>query len=190
MFDKIRERIRQIILDNSKSTFETFIATDSNIFSISQDNIIDVTNITVNGISIGNAYSLDGNNVTLESGTFSTNDVVIIYFDYTKWSDSELDSYILSTLTYLDSYTYPISFIAESGNLNIYPIPNRKEQSLISLIASILIQPNFSQYQTSSVNVRYPRTMTKEERIEKLISKFKFSKEGISGIIDMLGSET
>ena len=191
MFQKIRNKIRNIIQDNSKSSFETFIIEDGLSLPIAQDNVLSITNVTVQGTTIGSAYSYDSENkiVTLESGTATTNDVAVVYFTYTKYSNTELDGFILSALSYLDIFTYPTSFLAESGNTDLVPIPSIKEQNLIAMVASILIKPDFNQYQTSSVNVKYPRTMTKEKRIEDLIAKFKFSKVGITGTIDLDGED-
>jgi hypothetical protein len=191
MFQKIRNKIRNIIQDNSKSSFETFIIEDGLSLPIAQDNVLSITNVTVQGTTIGSAYSYDSENkiVTLESGMATTNDVVVVYFTYTKYSNTELDGFILSALSYLDIFTYPTSFLAESGNTDLVPIPSIKEQNLIAMVASILIKPDFNQYQTSSVNVKYPRTMTKEKRIEDLIAKFKFSKVGITGTIDLDGED-
>jgi len=192
MINKILSKIRSIIQGSSKSTYESFTATSSKTFPVAQDNVEEITQITVNGTAITESdYSYDENSqtVTINAGKVSSGDVVIIYFDYTRYSDTELIDYIESALIYMDSYSYPIHFDIGSGDTEIFPIPKQKEQNLISMIASIIIQPDFSEYRTSSVVVRYPRQLDKENRIERLIAHFKMSREGISGVIDMLGSD-
>ena len=193
MFLKLRTKIRNILQDLSKSSFESFTATASKTFTLAQDNVEKITEITVSGTSImesGDNYSYEENSqtVTIDADSVAVNNIVIIYFNYQKYSDSELDSYILSALTYLDAYSYPINFCASSGNIDIYPTPKQKEQNLISMIASIIIKPDWNSYRTSSVSVNYPNRLSKEEKIEQLISRFKFSREGITGIIELDGS--
>ena len=188
MFARIRKKIRNVLQDNSRSTFETFTATDSLSFDIAQENVMGVTSVTVNGTStIG--YSYANQKVDIESGGCSANDIVIVYYSYHRWSDTELDSYILSALYYLDCYSYPKSFVAESGNSGIFPIPTKPEQNLIAAIASILINPNMSSYRTSSVYISYPNKVSKEEKIEKLIARFKMDREGIGDVIEEDGED-
>jgi hypothetical protein len=188
MFARIRQKIRNVLQDNSRSTFETFTATDSLSFDIAQENVIQVTSVTVNGTAILD-YSYANQKVDIESGGCSANDVVIVYYSYHRWSDTELDGYILSALYTLDCYSYPKSFVAESGNDEIYPIPTKPEQNLIATIASILINPNMSSYRTSSVSISYPNKISKEEKIEKLIARFKMDKLGIGDIIEEEGED-
>jgi hypothetical protein len=55
------------------------------------------------------------------------------------------------------------------------------------MIVSVLIKPDWSQYRTATVSIVYPRTMEKDIKIERLISKFKMSKMGIVGTINLTG---
>jgi hypothetical protein len=70
-----------------------------------------------------------------------------------------------------DDKDYELEY--ESGNVgNIVPTPDNRTTDLVALVASILIKPGYSQYNLPNLKVVYPEKMTKEERIEKLISKF------------------
>lgn len=190
MIAKLLTKLRAILQDSSQSTLESFTATASRTFAIAQDNVEEITEITVNGTAIASTvydYDDSSQTVTIDEGSVAATDVVIIYFDFNKYSDTVLTDYLRSALIFMDVYTYPISFIISSGDVEIYPIPKVKEQSLIAIIASILVKPNYSEYRTSSILVKIPIKLTKEERIEKLISMFKFSKTGCSGIIELRG---
>jgi len=190
MITKLLTKLRVILQDNSQSSFESFTATASRTFTITQDNVVEITEVTVAGTAIASSeysYNSGSQTITIDEGKVSVNDSVIIYFDYTKYSDTVLTDYLRSALSYMDVYTYPISFIIESNDGDVFPIPNVKEQNLISMVASILVKPDYSEYRTSTILIRYPRTKTKEEKIEQLISRFKFSKEGYSGVIELFG---
>jgi hypothetical protein len=189
MLSQINTNIRAILQDSSKTGTETFIASGST-FTISQPNADTVINILVNGNALESGdFSYDSTSqiVTIESGSVVTGNAVIIIYTYTKYSDTELNDYIRSALVYMDVYTYPIHFDIGSGNIEIYPIPLPKEQSLIAMIVSVLIKPDWSQYRTATVSIVYPRTMEKDIKIERLISKFKMSKMGIVGTINLTG---
>ena len=65
---------------------------------------------------------------------------------------------------------------------SIHPNPDNKTEDLIAIIASILINPNYSEYRLPNRTVRYPRTMDKETKIQKIVSRFQMGL-GISEII-------
>jgi len=190
MIAKLLTKLRAILQDSSQSSLESFTATNSKTFTIAQDNVEEITEITVNGTAIASAvydYEDSSQTVTIDEGSVAATDVVIIYFDYTKYSDTVLIDYLRAALSFMDVYIYPISFLFFCNDGDIFPIPKVKEQSLIIIIASILIKPNYSEYRTSSILVKTPVKLSKEERIEKLISMFKFSKIGCTGVIELRG---
>jgi hypothetical protein len=179
-------KLRTVIQDNSKNKFETFIASGTT-FTIAQENVEEVTSVTVNGNSSGINYSYekDSQTVIIADNDVSDGDSVVIYFNYTKYSDTELGNYIEASLFWMDVYNYSTHFEIGSGD-EIEPEPTSEEKNLIIIVASILIAPDWNSYKTATVQINYSRTMTKDEKIEKIISKFMFSREGFADILNLV----
>jgi hypothetical protein len=176
MLDPIRTKIRALVVDNSKSGFQTFIYTTTPIFTIAQTNIT-IVKVLLDGIETDDyTFDEDTNKITVTASALDTSSVIEADFTYTKYSDTELDGYIRSALVFISVYCYDdkdYEIEYETGNVgNIIPTPDNRTTDLISLVASILIKPGYSQYNLPNIKVVYPEKMTKEERIEKLISKF------------------
>ncbi len=191
MVTQIIAKIRAVLQDNSLTSFESYSAS-GNSFVIAQENATAVNSVTVAGTTISSGeydYDISSQTVTIDSGSVATGDAVIINFSYYKYSDDELINYIKTAIIYMGDYNYNPIFEVTSGEEDIYPIPDKKEQNLIATIVGILINPDWSSYRTSSIQVVYPNKMTKDEKIEKLVSRFKRTAEGIGGIINLAGNE-
>jgi hypothetical protein len=176
MLDSIREKIRALVVDTEKSGFQTFVYKTTPIFTIAQPNV-EIAKVLLNGVETAD-YEFDvvTNKIEITSSALTTSDVIEVDYTYTKYSDTELDGYIRSALVFIsvhcyDDKDYELEY--ESGNVgNIVPTPDNRTTDLVALVASILIKPGYSQYNLPNLKVVYPEKMTKEERIEKLISKF------------------
>lgn len=192
MITQIITKCRAVLQDIEKTGVETYEAS-GDTFVISQENANEITSISVDGSAISSSdysYDVSSQTVEIESGHVATGDVVIISYNYTKYSDDELINYIKTALIYLSDYLYTPNaaesgeiFEVESGDEDIAPIPIAKEQNLIGTIVGILINPEWSVYRTSSIQVTYPNKFTKEEKIEKLIARFKTDRAGIAGVV-------
>jgi hypothetical protein len=176
MLDAIRQKIRALVVDNEKSGFQTFLYATTSIFTIAQTNIT-IVKVLLNGSETTDyTFDVDTNKIEITASGLITSDVIEVDYTYTKYSDTELDGYIRSALVFIsvhcyDDKDYELEY--ESGNVgNIVPTPDNRTTDLIALVASILIKPGYSQYNLPNLKVVYPEKMTKEERIEKLISKF------------------
>jgi len=176
MLDSIRTKIRSLVADFATSGFETFVYTTSNIFTIAQNNIT-ISQVLLDGeVTTDYSYDSTTNKITITASGLDTSSVIEVDFNYYKYSETELDGYIRSALVFISVYSFePRDFELEyeSGNVGVIsPTPDNQTTDLVSLIASILIKPDHSQYNLPNLKVTYPRKMQKEERIEKLISKF------------------
>ena len=183
MITAIRNKIKALVSDFANSSEEAFVYTTSSIFTIAQDNIT-ISTVAVNGVTAGVTYTYSSttNKVTVTSA-LSTGDVILVSYTYYKYSSAELDEYIRAALVFISVYSYEDSdYELESGDV-ISPTPDNKTTDEIALIASILINPDWTSYKLPNVSVVYPRKMPKEERIEKLIGKYN-SGLGISDRID------
>ena len=184
MLSGMRTKIRSLVEDIPvKKDIETFEYENSSIFTLSEPNIATLTKITKNGVELGSGdYSFDSdtNELTI-SVALSSGDIIIVKYTYNKYSDTELDSYIRAALVWLSTFTYPSSDFELETNY-IVPTPDNSMLDLIVLIASILISPNYSEYSLPNVRVKYPRTWSKQEKIERLINRYTFGR----GVIDII----
>ena len=183
MVTKIRQKIRALVSDFSLSGAETFTYATSSIFTIAQDNIT-ISEVTVNGDTSGITYTFSSttNKVTISS-TLSSNDVIEVDYTYNKYSNSELDEYIRAALVWISIFSpYTDDFEIESGNI-IVPTPDNRMCDLVSIIASILINPDYNQYKLPTMNVIYGGRIPKEDKIEKLLAKYNFGL-GVAELIE------
>lgn len=176
-FENLIEKVRALVEDFSKTDYEVFTYTTSKIFTIAEDNIT-ITKVLINGESIddnsGQDYSFDSdtNKITIIAD-LSTDDIIEVDFSFNKYSTSELTEYIRAALVWLSIYSYCDDDF-ELEDENFFPTPSNAELDLIAIIASIIIKPNYSQYDLpGGAKVRYPKNITKEQKIEKIINRFK-----------------
>jgi len=174
MLSNIRTKIRSLIEDLTKSDFETFTYTNSSDFILAESNIVSIVEVSKNGSALGSGeYSYNSSTNELEIiASLSSGDIIIVKYDYYKYSDTELNEFARASLVWISIYSHESETDYEIEDTNIYPTPSNKTMDLISLIASILIKPDWSDYRLPNLTVRYPRTMAKEERIEKLVTRF------------------
>jgi len=170
MLEEIRTKVRALIEDFSKKDFEVFEYTSVNIFTIAQSNIT-ITQVLLNGI-VTSDYTFDSttNKITMTGSGIASTDKIEVDYTYNEYSDSEITEYVRAALVWISIFSY------NEGDyeieIDIYPTPSNETEDLISLIASILIKPDYSEKRLPNLTVKYPRTMTKEEVIEKLIIRF------------------
>lgn len=190
MVSEIRTKIRALVEDLSKSGFEVFSYTTSNIFTIAQTNIV-ISKVLKNGVELDvTEYTFDETTnkitVTPESGNaLESGDIVEVDFTYYKYSDTELNGFVRASLVWISVFAYDnadYELEEESGTDYITPTPDNRTTDLIALISSILIKPDYTQYKLPNVTVIYNGKMPKEQRIEKLIGKFQMGL-GVGDII-------
>ena len=171
--ETLRTKIRALVMDLSKSGVETFTYTTSSIFTLAESNISTITKVLKNGVELGTGdYSYDSTTNKIEiTASLINNDIIEVDYTYYKYSDTELTEYIRASLVWLSIFdASERDFEIESND--IYPTPDNQTLDLTAIIASILIQPNWSEYRLPNLTVRYPRSLSKEEKIEKLINRF------------------
>jgi len=190
MITIIITKIRALIFDLAKPDTEAFTYESSDIFTIAESNVASITSVKKNGVALGTGeYSFNSttNEVTLTLATGSeaeANDIIEIKYTYYKYSDTELTGYITACLVWISNYSYGSTSDYELEEGEIFPTPNNKTTDLISLISSILIKPNYSEYRLPNVIVRYPRTVDKDDKIKKIITRFQES-IGINDVLEL-----
>ncbi|KKN22911.1 hypothetical protein LCGC14_0910210 [marine sediment metagenome] len=184
MLDKIKIKIRSLIGDWSKSDAELFTYTSYSYFTLAELNVSSITEVTKNGVVVSpNDYTWDEdtNRVTI-TASLTSGDKIIITYVYNKYSNSELIEFIRASLVFI-SMESKCEKDFELETDEIHPTPSNRDTDLISLVASILINPSYSEYRIPNrVTVKYPRTMTKEKRIQNLIKRYLTS----TGEVDVL----
>ena len=185
LITELRLKTRALSEDLSKKQTETFAYTSGDkVFTLQEENANSITSITKNGVALESgtySFDTDTNELTI-SATLASGDVIVVKYVYYKYSDSEIDEYIRASLTWISIYSHcdtDFEFELE----DIFPTPSSTEEDLISIISSILIRPNYSEYKLPNLTVKYPRTMDKETKIQRLVEKF-YIGLGINGILE------
>lgn len=177
MLDIIRTKVRALVEDfaNVKKDFETFEYTTSKIFTLSESNISSITKVLKNGLELGSGqYSYDSTTNKIEIvPSLTQGDIIEVDYVFSKYSDTELDEYIRASLVWISiNNSCGKDFELETDISEVVPTPTNRELDLIALIAAIIIKPNYSIYRLPNLTVRYPRTMNKEDKIQRIISRF------------------
>jgi len=185
MLSEIRTKIRALISDLSKSDIEVFsYSSGDQIFILAEENISSIIKVEKNGVELGSGtYSYDSttNELTIIS-SLSSGDLITCKYNFQKYSDTELAEYIRASLVWLSIFANGETDY-ELEDDDIIPTMDNKTTDLTAIISSILIQPSYSEYRLPNLTVRYPRTMSKEDRIKTLIVRFRRGL-GISDILE------
>ncbi len=181
----IKSKIRALIVDLSKSDFETFSYTVSNIFTLSESNIIEITKVLKNSVELGSAeyiYDDTTNKITI-TASLSSGDIIEVDYTYYKYSDEELYEYVRGALVWISTFAFHATDY-ELEDEEIYPTPDNRTLDLIALISAILINPDYTTYRLPNLTVVYDRRMPKDQKIQKIISRFKMGL-GVNGLIEI-----
>lgn len=174
MLDVIRTKIRALVEDFGGSEFEVFTYTTSSIFTLAESNINSITKVLKNGSELGSGdYSYDSTTNKIEiTIALVSEDIIEVDYTYNKYSDTELNSYASAGLVWISVFSHESETDYEIENNYIFPTPDNKTLDLIALIGAILIKPDWSRYSLPNMTVVYPRNMTKEDRIEKIVMRY------------------
>lgn len=177
--DRILSLIRSVIDDNSKTITDVFTYTTSAAFTLGETNGVAIVEVLVNDSTSGVVYSYSSttNKVTITSALASGAIIKIKYTYYANYSDTILKGYVDLSLSYISNYGIE-DFRRESGDL-FYPIPTKKQENLIALVAGIILKPNYSRYNIANTGVQYPERLSKEEKIREVIMQYKLGAHGI-----------
>lgn len=178
----IRQKIRALTEDMGSVQYEVF---RGNNYKPNEFNISEIKALYIND-EITEDYNYDGdlNEIVIDKTGFSDSDLVRVEYIYHDFSDKEILGYIEAALTWISIFSYKSKDYDVQDEGYIYPQPDSHTEDLIAIIASILMKPNYSSYSSSSVTVRYPKDISKEKKIERLINKFNTGL-GVNTIIDI-----
>jgi len=193
MLNRIKTKVRSLTGDTEKTTNEPFEYTGSNVFTLTESNVTEVTKVTIDGNELGSGESFDfdseTNTVTI-TATLTSGQIITVYYKYQCLSETELEDFISSALIQLSINKYlregePYRLEeASGGEKTLYPTADEKDENLIAFVASILIKPNYTQYRLPTLSISYPTRFCKDEKITRAVNRFK-SNIGISGAIEL-----
>ena len=167
MLSRIRTRLRAMVGDEGTDTFqqvESYFT--SSTFGLIK-NASAVTSVTVNGTATTNYTFSDDDNTVAISDTLTIGDVIIINYTYYQYTDAEMNKYIRLALSDLSTYA-DLHF--EIEGTQIYPKMDNRTQTLIARLALIRINPDYAEYRTPNLTVKYPKSKDVDEKVEKLIA--------------------
>ena len=182
MLAELRTKIRALVGDFSNSSFELFEYTTTNIFTIAQCNI-SITQVLLNNV-VTTDYTFDAttNKITITASGLASTDKIEVDFTYSSYSDSELTEWIRAALVWISIYSKDEGDY-EIEDEGVHPTMDNSTEDLTALIASILIKPNYNRKSLpGGITITYPKTMSKDDVIEKLIVRFN---RGL-GVVDLI----
>lgn len=178
MLDDLRSKIRALIEDNGEVGVEVFRYTNSNIFTLSEPNITEVTQTLVNGNTLGSGedstYNETTHKATVTGVDYSSGDTTEFTYTFNKYSDTELNQFIKASLVWLNIYHFSDdNFEYDSDADEIFPDMTGKDMDMVAIIASILIKPDYTSYKLPNLSVTYPDDVNKMDKIQDFISGVK-----------------
>lgn len=175
MLTKIIKKIRALIEDRLKNDFDIFEYIDTNIFTLSEENIVTILGVLVNGVDLGTgdySFNSNTNKITITVTGLAKEDNIEVDYTFYKYSDTELIDYMRSALTWMSFYGYAESDYEIEDN-GIYPTPDNRTTDVVAIIASVLINPDYTKYQLpNSVTILFNKRMTKFQKIDKILNRF------------------
>lgn len=178
----VETQVRYLIEDTLQSGNDIFTYENSNVFSLTEDNVTSVTKVYKNSVELDSGswtYNSDTNKVTV-SGLTVGDVVEIDYSYYVNYSSTEIQSFIQSALIYISSFNY---YTWEVRSNYIYPEPSTREQNLIALVTAILIKPDNKTYALPNLRIIAPKDIPTADKISKVIGIFKKDTHGIIEVI-------
>jgi len=178
-------KVRNLLGDFSITQKDIFTYSTSAIFTLTQNNPIAVTTVYNNNVEIEDSlwsFDSDTNKVTI-SDTLTTGDSIEIdYTCYLNYSTAEINAYIQSAIIYLSINNY-YDFRYDSTTACIYPELEEREENLIAMVTSILIEEPIQTLRLPDLTVNFPNNLNKDSKINKIISIYK---KDTNGIIDLI----
>jgi len=159
---------------------DSWIYETDNVFTLTED-FVSSTTITVwkNGSELTGldySYDSDNNQVTINVSLTENDTVVIKYSYYMKYSETELQGYLESSLAYFPQYQYKKTFEVNSDNeivaINNYD-PTTEELYFIAIIASILVDPQNVRINIPDLSLSTKRDISDQEQIREAFRNFK-----------------
>jgi len=177
--------VRYLIEDTSTNNLpgDIFVYANSAVFTLTESNVIEVTQVLVNDSSLGSgdySYDVDDNSVQVVSSLSSGDTIEIQYSYYANYSDSIIQNYIRSAVIHLSINNYYNFEVVSTG---IYPEPSTTEKNLIAMVASLLINPGNQSIRLPDITINVPNDLPTNTKIAKVINVAKHNTTGIFSLL-------
>lgn len=173
--------IRALIDDQNRldgrDSFPPF--SGDNVYTLTEDFVSESTiAVFVNSTQLGSgdfSYDSDNNQVTITSVLNTDDNILITYNYFKKYSDTEIQGFLTSSLVYFTQYKYPKTFfindednIVACNNLD----PTVDELYIIATVASILIDPQNIRINIPDLSLSAKRDKSDQQQIMETIRNF------------------
>ena len=176
----IETLVRYLLGDISSTQIpgDIFTYGTSSIFTLSESNVISVTDVLINDETSGVDYTYDSSTgkVTVNSSLTAGDTVEVQYTYYSNYSSTEIQSYIRAAIMHLSTTNYYTWIIQNS---TIFPEPEENEKNLIATITAILMEPDNRTYRLPDITIVTPKDLPTVDKIRKTIAVFKRNIHGI-----------
>jgi hypothetical protein len=113
----------------------------------------------------------------------SGDSIKIDYTCYQNYSDSEITSYIQAALVHLSINNY-YDFEYDSTDDKIYPDLEPREENLVAIVTSLLINPDNRSLRLPDLTVNIPNDLPTDKKISKTIARYKHDSHGVFDLLD------
>ena len=170
--------IRGLIDDNLKTDGrDSEIFDTSSVFFISEDFVSSATiTVYVDGVETSNfTYDSDNNAVTIADSLTADQTILMKYSYYKKYSETEIQGYLNSSLSYFVLHQYRKTFEIDSNDeinaINDY-IPTTNELYFIAFVAAIVIDPQNIRISIPDLSLSAKRDKSDQEQIKDAFIDF------------------
>ena len=181
----VNQIIRGLIKDLQKTDGRDLFEYDSdNTFNLSEP-FVSASSIVVfqNGSALSASdwsYDSSNNIVTISfvssGGSLTKDDLILITYDYfKKYSDTEIQGYIVSALSYFAENRYKKIFEVNSNDKIVAcndHDPTIRELYFISIISSILIDPMNVEIKTPDFSITAQRDKSDRDQISEAFTRY------------------
>jgi hypothetical protein len=188
MIANLITKLRSAVNDNVAEMTDEFEYSISPSFTLTMFNISAISSVEINGVDIdemsNTTYTLSGRKLTFTG--LVVGDKISVDYTYTKRSDTELEKKIGEALDQINIYAdKEFIIVDESGDNLISPVPTIQEQSLITVVAGLIVNPLLASYSTANHTIKFPTTKDKDEKIVNLITKSYSSANGFFDLMEL-----
>ena len=172
---KVRDAIGDNLITTGRDCYTYESITSSKIFTLTEANISASTIVVYkNGVlwaGTNYSYSATTGKLTVTGTLVAGDSLEVDYSYYQKYSDTELQGFIRSAISYLVVEKYRCFAVMPPEM--IFPTPTSNEKNLIAIVAAILIKGDVVSYRTPELTISFERGDSKEKKIHKFVRQFK-----------------
>ena len=180
---QIETKVRYLIDDASTSFTDVFTYSTSAVFTLTESNTVSITAVLQNDVVLSSgeySYSSTTGKLTITASLSSGDTIEARYTSYANYSSTEVQDYIQGALIHISACNY-YNWIVE--NSTIYPEPSDREENLMIMVTSTLINPDNKSVRMPDVMIGVPNDLPTYEKVRRIISIFKGDSHGMFNVL-------